>query len=113
MEVLTSFIQEKSPLPDYAKPTEQQTTDSDKPTTSGITKDVQAALTVISRRDIRNDPEGALQRIDLSRTDLSGADLSEANLSKAKLYFACLYKANFTGANLSKAQLNATELSGG
>lgn len=104
MEVLTSFVQEKSPVEDSGQTEEQPLTK--------ITKDVQAALTVIGRRDAQNDPKEAMKRIDLSRANLSEADLNGADLSGAKFYFASLYKANLSRANLSRAEFIGADLSG-
>jgi hypothetical protein len=66
-----------------------------------IRPDVQAALTVIGRRDTTHDR----QRINLMSTDLRGADLAHANLSGA-----WLARANLSGANLSSALLNGANL---
>jgi uncharacterized protein YjbI with pentapeptide repeats len=105
-----------------------------------IRRDVQAALTVIGRRnsllelenqklDLRNtdirraDLLGAnLERADLRGADLSGADLRGSNLSGANLhgaklarsmlYETNLLKANLRGANLQGANLNRANLCG-
>ena len=102
--------------------------------------DIQAALTVIGRRNFHQDREnqkldlrntdirrvdlaGAkLKGVDLRGSDLSGADLrevdlSEANLDGAKLIASILYKANLFKAslrrvNLSRSNLNLANLSG-
>jgi hypothetical protein len=126
MEVLSAFIREHSreqwPLPDAA----------DLPAPERATRpDVQAALTVIGRRDATRDRRpidlheanltratlteanlsgvkltGAnLNRADLIRADLSDADLFEANLSGARPI-----RANLTGANLAKADLTTANL---
>jgi uncharacterized protein YjbI with pentapeptide repeats len=113
MEVLTSFVQENSPAnpeqKDYAP----------------ISKDIQAALTVIGRRDARKDPDGKL--LDLSKANLFGANLYKADLSRTNLYKANLegvnliganlvganpYKANFSKAYLVGAHLSRTNLEG-
>ena len=91
MEVLAAFIREHSreqwPVPgsdDAAVP--ERTT----------RPDVQAALTVIGRRDAARDRR---------RIDLHGADLIRANLTRANLTHA-----NLTGAILSATNLADTEL---
>jgi hypothetical protein len=66
IEVLTSFIKEQSPIL-VQKPV------------SPITTDVQAAITVIRRRNTENE-ELPSQHIDLSKTNLRGANLRKANL---------------------------------
>ncbi len=105
MEVLAAFIREHSrkqwmpPLTDVpgagrsARP------------------DVQAALTVIGRRDTKRD----IRRIDLSRTDLSGANLYDADLSGTLLVGttftgADLVGARFVGAILLGAHLDGPDL---
>jgi hypothetical protein len=76
MEVLTTFIREHlhEPWPPPGDSAPQARARS-------IRTDVQAALTVVGRRDARRDK----QAIDLTR-----ADLSEATLTDAKLAGACL-----------------------
>jgi len=79
MEVLSSFVQEKSPLQENKNNQESKTEEEEFPK---ITKEVQAALTVIGRRDSSKDPKD--KRLDLSRADLSRADLIGAYLRGAK-----------------------------
>ncbi|MEA5553959.1 pentapeptide repeat-containing protein [Anabaena cylindrica UHCC 0172] len=102
--------------------------------------DIQAALTVIGRRNFQQDREnqkldlrntdirrvdlaGAkLQGVDLRGSDLCGSDLREIDLSGADLdgvkligsilYEANLFKASLRGANLSRANLNLANLYG-
>ncbi len=71
MEVLTAFIREHSlePWPP-SNPDSQGQERSTRP-------DVQAALTVVGRRDKKRD----IQLIELTGADLTGSDLSDANLS--------------------------------
>jgi hypothetical protein len=122
IEVLTSFIQEKSPKQDAELVQE---------TSLPVTKDFQAALTVIGRRDAQKDPKdkklnlrGAnlskaylnranfskaiLRGADLRGTYLSGADLSGVNLKEADLSKASLKGTNLSEANLSSAILRGT-----
>lgn len=109
MEVLTSFVREKSPLrPSYKQDSRR------------ITTEVQAALTVIKRRDASKEQER--QRIELPITKLLGADLSRGSLSRADfntadlravlLIEADLSRANLRGAFLNAAFLNAAFLRG-
>lgn len=89
MEVLAAFIREQareqsvSPATAFAAPERSPS------------PDVQAALTVVGRRNPKRD----IRRIDLSRTDLSGASLFGADLSGA-----LLVGANFTRADLIRAR---------
>ncbi|MBW4692082.1 MAG: pentapeptide repeat-containing protein [Lyngbya sp. HA4199-MV5] len=73
-----------------------------------VTTDIQAALTVICRRNSSQDPKGKV--IDLSFCDLRGADLKNAKLSNADLRGTKLSGANLEGANLSCAKLQGTDL---
>ncbi len=103
MEVLTAFVRNKSPLPKDWKPNSKQELQL-------VTTDVQSALTVIGRREVKNDPER--QRLDLSKTNLGRANLSGANLSDAHLSGADLSGANLTEANLFLANLRGANLLG-
>jgi uncharacterized protein YjbI with pentapeptide repeats/DNA-binding Xre family transcriptional regulator len=74
----------------------------------GIPDDIQAALTVIGRRDPERDPEN--QKLNLSNTDIRGANLRDAklkgiNLSAAQLQGADLFQADLQRANLIEANL--------
>ncbi|QMS87858.1 pentapeptide repeat-containing protein [Nostoc edaphicum CCNP1411] len=117
MEVLTAFVRVNAPL----KKDEEQ--ESPK-----IRTDIQAALTVIGRRNTENEQEK--QRLDLSNIDIRGVDLIKANLERAdfissnlegallmqaRLQNAEFYNANlrsvaFFEANLHKAYLSETKL---
>jgi hypothetical protein len=100
MEVLTTFVREHSreqrPSSAGDKP------DADAPG-RGIRPDVQAAVTVIGRRNPRHDR----QPLNLYRASLSGANLAYADLTEARLM-----RANLTGANLIRASLSGANLTG-
>jgi Pentapeptide repeats (8 copies) len=112
MEVLTAFIREHSrepwPEPDPGGQEQKRS----------IRPDVQAAVTVVGRRE----PARDVQRIDLSRAkllaakllaaELPGADLTAADLTAADLSRANLTRANLSGANLSGANLTVANLDG-
>jgi hypothetical protein len=116
MEVLTAFIREHSheqwPPPDHPLSQEGRST----------RPDIQAALTVVGRRDQRRDIPGRRWTIDLTGAYLTGADLwgaelsdvnfSYANLSRAILTRAILTRAHLTGADLTGAYLAYADLSG-
>jgi uncharacterized protein YjbI with pentapeptide repeats len=68
----------------------------------GPRPDVQAAVTVIERRNPRHDHE---------RVNLTGANLARADLQDANLTHANLFRADPTGANLIIADLTAAFLS--
>jgi hypothetical protein len=123
IEVLAACIREHSreqwPLPSSDEPGAEL---PDRTTRA----DVQAALTVIGRREITHDSD----RIDLANVNLSGANLSDAelaganliganltgafaaraNLASATLVNANLTKADLTGANLGGANLPGAQL---
>ena len=127
MEVLTAFIREHSheqwPPPD---PGGQERARSTRP-------DVQAAVTVVGRRDAKRDID---QRINLTGANLVGADLTGANLTSATSpartsaartspartspartsrrgpHGADLTGADLTGANLTGADLTGADLTG-
>ncbi|MEE3718967.1 pentapeptide repeat-containing protein [Tumidithrix elongata RA019] len=150
MEVLTSFIQEKAPLKlekdlnrakayeisqksgSNSSPEENWNAAVEEIAKQPIAKDIQAALTVIGRRDTEKDPKDPEdKRLDLSNTYLRNAHLSGANLSNtdlmntnlsraylkdvnlmdANLSSANLKNANLMNANLSRAYLNDSDLS--
>ena len=69
--------------------------------------DVQAAITVIGRREFR---EGHHTPADLSGVILARANLSRANLIGAELIEADLFRANLKGANLADGVLNQADL---
>lgn len=102
MEVLTAFVRENAPR----KKDEEQ--ESPK-----IRTDIQAALTVIGRRNCKNDLEHQrlnLDNINIKRAQLKGANLQGADLREANLQGAFLWKANLQGANLREANLQGANL---
>ncbi|MEH1836816.1 MAG: pentapeptide repeat-containing protein [Nostoc sp.] len=114
MEVLTAFVRENAPVK------KDQKQESPK-----IRTDIQAALTVIGRRNSKNEHEN--QRLDLSNIDITGVDLIKANLERAdfissnlegallreaRLQNAEFYDANLRSAVLSEANLQKAYLSG-
>jgi uncharacterized protein YjbI with pentapeptide repeats len=108
METLTASIRERAPWPPKREPalvedTEGQAAEVLKPAT-----DIQALLTVISRRRREYDVER--QRLDLSATDLRGAYLSEAHLEGANLWDAHLERAHLGDAHLEQAVLGKAHL---
>ena len=114
MEVLTAFVREHSreqwPPPDSPRAT--WITWRGRFRTGGRAQerftrpDVQAAVTVLGRRDARRD----IQPIHLNGADLTGADLTGANLGGADLTEATLRDADLTRADLSGATLRDADL---
>jgi hypothetical protein len=100
MEVLTSFIREYSPEQWPADPPAGELGRWTRP-------DIQAAITVIGRRDASRD----VKRDPYDRPiDLRGAVLIRANLNRANLADAYLRDADLTGAYFRKANLDGADL---
>ena len=103
MEVLTAFIREHS---------HEQWPPSDQPAGRGeelsTRPDVQAALTVVGRRD----PQRDVRPIDLTDAVLTGAHLIGADLTDALLPGADLTGAHLAGAHLTRAFLIDAHLAG-
>ena len=104
MEVLIAFIREhshdQSPPPDPVGREQERS----------IRADVQAAVTVVGRRDAERDT----QRIDLTRADLTGANLDGADLTGADLRgviltHASLYPAILNPADRTRASLDPAD----
>jgi uncharacterized protein YjbI with pentapeptide repeats len=112
MAVLTAFVREHSQehREEYKKREQQR---PEEPSgREGEQKrftrpDIQAALTVIGRRD----PSRDQQPIDLQGAFLDSANLSGARLAGANLVIADLVGANLEGANLADAGLAVADLS--
>jgi Pentapeptide repeats (8 copies) len=90
------------------------------PSTIRIPTDIQAVMTVLSRRDVSRDRpdrtielrETNLRAADLSGIELWGADLWKINLREAQLWKAKLVGAFLGRANLSEASLWQADLEG-
>ncbi|OUL27709.1 hypothetical protein BV372_25720 [Nostoc sp. T09] len=102
MEALTNFVRNNVPY----QPQEEV---NENPALT-IRADIQAALTLIAKRNAQQDIES--NQLDLSRTDIRGANLSGANLEQTNLYQTNLAGANLCSANLHGAILTAANLSG-
>jgi hypothetical protein len=101
-EVLTAFIRSRAPWP--PKLPGQLPADIDPGMLQPLQSrapDVQAALSVLGRRDRRSDDPP----LDLGVTDLRGAQLIDAHLERANLGVTNLYGARLTGAHLEGARL--------
>ncbi|MDZ8239714.1 MAG: pentapeptide repeat-containing protein [Nostoc sp. ChiQUE01a] len=100
MDILTSFIRKNAAY----TPQKQVISNPG----AKVRGDIQAALTVIARRDVNKDPDN--EQLDLSHTDIRGANLNKANLEQMNLYQANLAGANLAEANLEGAILSAANL---
>jgi hypothetical protein len=104
MEVLAAYIRQHSrerwPMGEAGADIPEQTR-----------PDVQAAITVIGRRDVVYDSGVIdLTGANLPRAELNGADLSGVNLTAASLFAARLAMARLTAATLKDAILGAADL---
>ncbi len=97
MEVLTAFIRENAPLKE-----------EEEVYLPKLRTDIQAALTVIGRRNWEIEEEN--QTLDLRGIDIRGANLIKTNFQRAYLYEANLQKVILLKANLLEAKLNAANL---
>lgn len=100
MEILTAFVRENG----GRNLQEEETPDN----LVRIRTDIQAALSVIGRRDTDKDPPH--QKIDLRYANMKRADLHRANLQQANLRGADLCEANLREADLSEADLDGANL---
>ena len=105
MEVLTAFIREHSWEP-WPLPRTEEEEDAD--LVEFTRPDIQAALTVVGRRDAKHDTGP----IDLIRADLTRADLTGAYLDGADLRWTWMAGAHFNGADLRGADLTGAHLDG-
>ena len=120
MEILCAYIRYNSPLKnrkieksnDIKVKTIQENDETDK-----LREDIQAALTIIGRRD--KWPEGKKRirkekaeeySLNLSRCDLRYAQLGQASLNNASFYNSNMSGARFYKANLSNAQFYEANL---
>jgi hypothetical protein len=120
MEVLITFVREHSREPWPPSVDDEPGPDVPRRRTR---PDIQAAVTVIGRRNPRYDPQNIIVRQlglqmevqygpDLTRATLTHANLTGANLAYARLSGADLSGADLFGADLSHAFLARTDLTG-
>jgi uncharacterized protein YjbI with pentapeptide repeats len=120
METLTAYVRIRLPI----QHTGQEVSGSDESRSSAnsadetaevkersrdLPVDVQAVLTVLSRRKAEHDAEGEL--INLSGVDLRWFDLAAVKLIRVNLSWSNLREANLIQANLSEADLRWADLS--
>ena len=101
MELLSRFVTEKSP----------RSKDSD--SSSKLSSDVQAAITIIGRRKVDQDPKSLqlnLPNVNLSNAVLNNSDFSNAKLDGIKLTRADLSNANFKEAKFAETHKSSSSL---
>ena len=102
IKVLAAFLCERSQDDDANAPATETASKRDPDAVGRLRPDLQAALTVIARRNVDRD--------DIDAVDLTGARLRRADLSGAYLYGAILIRADLSGASLSGAHLETAFL---
>ncbi|MBF2065314.1 MAG: pentapeptide repeat-containing protein [Calothrix sp. C42_A2020_038] len=102
VETLAAFIRENAPalIDDESDYVEEELV--------ALPTDIQAALTVIARRNINQEP--ANQKLDLRYIDIKGADLSGANLQGADFTGSCLRGCVFLEANLEGVDFSGVDM---
>ncbi|WP_414546057.1 pentapeptide repeat-containing protein [Nostoc sp. CCY0012] len=129
MEILTAFVRENAPIQledeqqrlEYLQPSNldrpksgvyrKQKLESDtRKALPKIRRDIQAALTVIGRRNSLIEEDN--QKLDLRNTDIRRADLLGANLEKADLRGSNLCGADLRASFLCGANLDGANLAG-
>ncbi|MBA3920263.1 MAG: pentapeptide repeat-containing protein [Nostocaceae cyanobacterium] len=95
IEILTAYVREKAPA---------RTFEENKKDILSLPTDIQAVLTVITRRT-RAYGQGEKHYLDLSKSDLQKANLQKARLRYVNLRYASLWKADLQNAYLWKADL--------
>jgi Pentapeptide repeats (8 copies) len=110
MEVLAAFVRENSREP--LRPSSRAESGDDRPE-PWIRPDVQAAVTVIGRRNPEHDSQPVdLRLANLGGADLAGADLRGVILGGADLRGADLWTADLRGAYLRGVNLHGADLRG-
>ncbi|HEX5540644.1 MAG TPA: pentapeptide repeat-containing protein [Micromonospora sp.] len=108
VQVLAAFVRVHAPAPTPSPTSSEDLAEPTPPPPPPA--DIQAALTVLSRRNATRDQVG--EEVSLARTNLRGADLRQAHLRWADLSGADLSGANLIGADLGRADLRNADLSG-
>jgi hypothetical protein len=110
METLTAYVRESRPLPEADEGEQQTNAYLERLINDPLPADVQAALTVIGRRQRDHDVCG--EQLSLRSTNLTSANLKNAHLGKFDLEECCLFDASLEGADLKDADLGGADLRG-
>ncbi|HEX5598072.1 MAG TPA: pentapeptide repeat-containing protein, partial [Micromonosporaceae bacterium] len=103
VQVLAAFVRVHAPAPTPSPTPPEGMAEPTAPPPPPV--DIQAALTVLSRRDTNRDQ--VVDELNLAHTNLRGADLHQADL-----HWADLSGADLSGADLGGADLGGADLSG-
>ncbi|MBI3452875.1 MAG: pentapeptide repeat-containing protein [Rhodospirillales bacterium] len=108
MQTLAAYVRESAPIPvgrllagRYEPPAPEQIY-------VPARTDVQAALSVLGRRERANDPPA--QRLSLANVNLSGYDLADGDFAGANFRGSYLCAATLTGAKLARADFQLANL---
>jgi hypothetical protein len=110
VEVLSAFLREHSRLEPNAKKVDRTSDSAESGFIEGPPADLQAAASVIARRNVKNDPSERI--LDLSRIWLANGVLLSADLEKVMLIGANLKKSFLISANLRGAVISRANLEG-
>jgi hypothetical protein len=108
IDILAAFIRVHAPAPTMPGSTVT-------PASYRLPVDIQAALTVLGRRDATrggDKPGPGHFAFDLANVNLAHADLAHANLTNVNLTSAHLTEADLADAHLDGARLNGADLTG-
>lgn len=105
VETLAAFIRENAP---FTRSEEHLYDNELEEELILLPTDIQAALTVIGRRNVSKEP--ANQKLDLRYVDITGADLTGANLQNADFTGSCLQNCIFTQANLQAVDFSGVDM---
>jgi uncharacterized protein YjbI with pentapeptide repeats len=121
VEILSAFVREKcqiKELPTASIDSELDSQESESDATSHkpekVRIDIQTALTVLGRRNEKQDPTGKhidLRKVNLAGVELPNATLFDIDLMGSNLSYACLNGVKFGNARLNFANLNHAILS--
>ena len=106
IEILTAFIRQNAPWSSDSSRDDEEVAWGAVPAHSKA--DIQAALTVVARRDVTRDPPD--YRLNLSSADLRKANLGNARMDRANFRYSSLENAYFRGAHLRHADFFFTHL---
>jgi uncharacterized protein YjbI with pentapeptide repeats len=105
VETLAAFIRENAP---FARNEELFDDTELEDELIILSTDIQAALTIIARRDVSKEPIN--QKLDLRYVDITGADLTGANLEHTDFTGSCLQGCLLTQANLKAADFSEVNM---
>lgn len=110
MEILTAYVRERAPWPSRRGAGGSGSTLPRRDLHPDA--DIQAALTVVGRREVRHDRSDGACVLDLSGSDLRGASLTRGQFARAKLTDTHLECADLRDVDLTKADATDAHFEG-